>query len=532
MIEKNSRKKRFLVHDEKDLPPHYSSPEEILTLAYEFSDEAILEKEYVEQVRVTLEQFNRFGLVNFIYSPGYDHIPIQADCPLDEMSLRKKYQNKFTFGLLARDPSFKRLTISQSLLSLDELNKTLAELNDTLDYLGNFAGIYANIKEPVYQLRSIGALMKQLFMVFGINSPIHLNTNCTNHIISTNTTVINECKNGNNQTHCMLYHFLSQSDQFECAKLIESELTFSPVSLFSLMQYSQKIFHPLLILNKTRINKILSDNQFTSDLQNEYFELLEAYQGYDHIISYQDFSALAQAIYLIAPNSMLSRTFNLPYYYLIQGLYRPITDEQKLSRLILALRQAENFNYPILVQNECNLTVFNETPFAIDLIKKLKAVSLTPTPIRCYLQQPLIFPGNVEINGDCMLTGNSHSVGNFSLDVILSNNLTHLNRSIQLNIKEKNLPITTILLGKHSVEHTLSDDSEIDLAALCHAVSLPDRKALSCKSFDLPDNLFLNNCSISGVNNRDNYTFKISFFNDRVNKPCAIQLLATNTTLA
>lgn len=88
-MKKNIRNKRFLVDNKENLSPHYSTPEEILTLAYEFSDEAILEKEYVEQVRVTLEQFNRFGLANFIYSPGYDDIPIQADCPLDEMSLQK-----------------------------------------------------------------------------------------------------------------------------------------------------------------------------------------------------------------------------------------------------------------------------------------------------------------------------------------------------------------------------------------------------------------------------------------------------------
>ncbi len=159
-------------------------------------------------------------------------------------------------------------------------------------------------------------------------------------------------------------------------------------------------------------------------------------------------------------------------------------------------------------------------------------MSLTPAPIGCYLQQPLMFPGNLEIGGDCMLTGNSQSVGNFSLDLILSNNLTRLNHSIQLSIKEKNFPITTILLDKRSVEHPLSDDSDIDLSALCRAVSLLDRKALSCQSFDLPNDLFLNNCSISGVNNRVNYIFNVSFFNDRANKPCAIQLLETNTTLA
>ncbi len=49
-MKKNIRKKRFLVGNKENLSPHYGAPEEILTFAYEFSDEAILEKEYVEQV--------------------------------------------------------------------------------------------------------------------------------------------------------------------------------------------------------------------------------------------------------------------------------------------------------------------------------------------------------------------------------------------------------------------------------------------------------------------------------------------------
>lgn len=48
MIGKKLEKKRFLVNDVKNLSPLYSTPEKILTLAYEFNDEAILEKGYME----------------------------------------------------------------------------------------------------------------------------------------------------------------------------------------------------------------------------------------------------------------------------------------------------------------------------------------------------------------------------------------------------------------------------------------------------------------------------------------------------
>ncbi len=44
---------------------------------------------------------------------------------------------------------------------------------------------------------------------------------------------------------------------------------------------------------------------------------------------------------------MMGRTFDVPYYYLIKGMYRPLADEEKLNRLISAFRRAENFNYPI-----------------------------------------------------------------------------------------------------------------------------------------------------------------------------------------
>lgn len=68
--------------------------------------------------------------------------------------------------MIEDDPSFKRPTNSYSITSLDELIKISAESNDTLTSLGNFAGINANIKEPVYQLRSIGALMRSIYVIW------------------------------------------------------------------------------------------------------------------------------------------------------------------------------------------------------------------------------------------------------------------------------------------------------------------------------------------------------------------------------
>ncbi|MES2142485.1 MAG: hypothetical protein V4471_06375 [Pseudomonadota bacterium] len=529
MFKKNIRKKRFLVDDVKTLSRYYSAAEEVLTLAYEYSDEALANKDYVEQVQITLEQFNNFGLARFIYRPGFDNIPLQPGCPIDEMSLRKKYLNKFTFGLSEDDLSFKHLTNSYGVSSLEEIIETVKVLNLTLTSLGNFAGINANIKEPLYQLQAVGTLMKQIFLLFGVNSPIHLNTNCTNDIIYTNTTVTYECNNNSDDDNCLLFSFLNGSAIYECEKLIDENVNFTPFSLFSLTQYSKKIFHPLLILNETRITEILNGYQFTSELQKDYFDLLTSYQGSSHLVTYQDFSALAQAIYLIGADSMMGRTFNMPYYHLMNGMYRPLADEEKFNRLISAFRQAENFNYPILAQNDLNLTVFNDTVFKIDLARKLKVVSLTPIPVHCYLeQQPVQFKGSLQVNEDCMLIGYSQTADNFTLDIVLSNNLTEISRFINLNIKEKNKPLTTIVLGKRSVAHTLSEALELDLAALCHAVSLPDRDALKCNSFDLPENISLANCSILGINSEKDYNFTVTFFNAAADKNCIVQLLSAN----
>ncbi len=148
----------------------------------------------------------------------------------------------------------------------------------------------------------------------------------------------------------------------------------------------------------------------------------------------------------------------------------------------------------------------------------------------CYVEQPTALKGSFQVSKNCILTEHSQIVGNFTLDLVLSNNLTELNRFIELTIKEKSKPLTAVLLGKRAVVHTLSENLNVDLTALCHAVSLPERDELKCKSFDLPDDLFLVNCSVSGINVEETYNFTVNFFNDSVNKTCEVQLLSMNVS--
>ncbi|MES2142486.1 MAG: hypothetical protein V4471_06380 [Pseudomonadota bacterium] len=523
MPKKNTRKKRFLVDIKEKIPVYYSEPEEVLTIAYDYKDEeTYANKDYLEKIQIAVEEFNNFGFARLVYSPTYNEIPFNPNCPIDEISLRKKYLNKHVFGLL---PGL-YFSFMSSVCFNSPIKKYVANirryLNITPTSLPAFSVIQMDTESSVFQLRGIGVLFHEIFHLFGIKDLITLNINCTNGIYYPNR--------ANENMKNRKYIHLRRLNSFECQTVTYKNFNFTPVSLFSLQQYSRMAIHPFFILNETRITEILTGYQFTAELQKDYFDLLASYQGIAHLITYQDFSALAQAIYLIAPDSMLGRTFNVPYYHLIKGLYRPLADEEKFTRLISAFRKAENFNYPILAQDDLNVTIFNDTTFKIDLAKKLKVVSLTPAPIHCYLEKPKQFKGDLQVSNGCILTGNSQAVGNFTLDLVLNNNVTKLNRFIKLNIKEKNKPLTAILLGRRSVVYTLSENSDVDLTALCHAAALPKREELRCKSFDLPDNLSLANCSILGVNREENYNFTVIFFNAAAEKSCMVQLLSINTS--
>ena len=61
-IKRKIRKKRFLVND--NLPNFYSNKNEIIHLAYDFSEESILDLDYVEQVKIASEEFNAYNFQN------------------------------------------------------------------------------------------------------------------------------------------------------------------------------------------------------------------------------------------------------------------------------------------------------------------------------------------------------------------------------------------------------------------------------------------------------------------------------------
>ena len=135
---------------------------------------------------------------------------------------------------------------------------------------------------------------------------------CWNGILYTNISAILECKTIKNSvnSNCSKVDFLKNIEPGACSALSE-DLIISPISLFSLHQYTRKTLEPIYLINETRIIELLKEKNFTVDLQKDYFELLGKYQGYNHFATYQDISALVKSIYLSAPDSLWGQNFNL-----------------------------------------------------------------------------------------------------------------------------------------------------------------------------------------------------------------------------
>jgi hypothetical protein len=535
MPKKNSRVKRFLLDRKGELPNYYSQAGEILTLAYDYDEGVSVNKGYVEQIQIAIEQFNAFNLAKLVYRPRRE-TNLYADCPVDEKALRKEHLNQLIFSQDSEDTSeytsvFPRILATASYISnINEYRKVLQEhFNKTLISFTTFAWITAKVEDPDFQDLAVGVLFHEIIHIFGIKDLIKFDIDHVNAILYPNVTTqrICEANETRDNLNCDILKWIKHSQ----GENYTSYFKFTPLSLFSLHQYSLKTIDPLFCLNKTRVSEILTEYRFPVAMQAAYFDLLERYRGYNHVLTYQDIAVLVQAIYLIAPDSLLGRKLDLPYYYLIKGMYRPADDGENLSRLISAFRVAENFSYPILAQPDICLSVYQNSLFEIDLIKKLKIVSCDSTPVNCFFEQAILFRGDLQLSNDCILTGYGQVVGNFTLPLILSNNLTELKRFIQFTVKEKNNPKNVILLGRPSVTHTLTKHSHIDVVALCHAVALPSQDELRCTSADFPEGLALVNCSVLGIDFANAYNLTVYFSNGAVNKTCKLQLFTANDSL-
>jgi hypothetical protein len=136
------------------------------------------------------------------------------------------------------------------------------------------------------------------------------------------------------------------------------------LSPFSIQHYQIKDLAPYLSLNATRMEEILASYNCTARQKKDYFYLLNKYAGYPVVRTYQDILALAKAIYYIAPDSLAGLRFSFPNYYLIEAVYIPSQDRQKLIQLIECLRDKEAFTYPILAQKKLSFTTYLHTNFS------------------------------------------------------------------------------------------------------------------------------------------------------------------------
>ncbi|MFZ0218713.1 MAG: hypothetical protein WAL30_00685 [Candidatus Aquirickettsiella sp.] len=523
------RKKRFLLNHK--LPNFYNQKNEIIHLAYDFDEESIGNSDYVEHVQIAVEEFNACDFAKLIYRPV--HITnLNKNCSIDEFTLRKKHLNQIVFGQLNSSSKF-LLATTWTIYSFEDYIHFLRKINNTIDTWSAFAWIDANTANPKFQSNPVGILLHEIYHLFGIRDLYRLPVDCWNGILYTNITAVLACETIKKQidSNCSKLDLLKNTESGSCSAFSEA-LIVSPVSLFSMHQYSRKTLAPFYLINKTRISELLNEKHFTEDLQEDYFELLEKYQGCNHFVTYQDILALVKSIYLSAPDSLLGRNFSTPNYYSVKAVYRPLADEEKFNRLITFFKQSENFNYPILAQENLNLSVDIGTILVIDLAEKLKIVNLTPQRISCSIENPINLTGTLQLSEECILTLYSQTSAIYQVNITLKTNSTVNISCIRLTFSEKARLMDTLLLGNPSVEYRLSKPSSvIDLIGLCRAIGVPRQNNLQCISTDLPNGLFFSNCSISGMESNESYNFTVNFSNKIKNKTCRVQFLAVNNSV-
>ena len=160
-IKRKIRKKRFLVND--NLPNFYSNKNEIIHLAYDFSEESILDLDYVEQVKIASEEFNAYNFAKLTYRP-VSTTNLTMNSYIDELALRKKHLNQIVFGQFNSSSNF-LLATTWVIYSFDNYINFLKKINSTMDSWSAFAWIDANTANPKYQsIRWVFFFMK--FIIF------------------------------------------------------------------------------------------------------------------------------------------------------------------------------------------------------------------------------------------------------------------------------------------------------------------------------------------------------------------------------
>ncbi|MFZ0219331.1 MAG: hypothetical protein WAL30_03900 [Candidatus Aquirickettsiella sp.] len=498
-----------------------------LSLSYTYSKKTIKEADYIEIVEIAVENFNRLGIAILKYEPIEMGV-IASDCSLDINFLKEKYKNQFIFELNAPDTPCAN---SIPLLYMVGI-KDFQLITNKTDFISlpPFSSISCHTENRFHQRFGIGVILHEINHLIGIKQHAHAVAE-TNGILSNNIAIPN------------IDDILTNSTLLWAEKLKEVQKInsiygsgdsiwkggYTLISPFSMQHYSIKILMPFRSFNKTRISEILDEYKFTRELKDDYFYLLDNYAGIPTMYTYQDITALATAIYAFAPDSLVK--LDLPYYHLVEGIYRSVADEKKLINIIERLRKAEKFNYPIFSQDNSVLRIDENCYFEESLRDRLKIVSLKRELIQCdFLEAPRVsFP--LQLSADCILTGQSKESGDFYFNVTIKNSRQLIQRQLTLSVTEKVVK-NKVLLGNPQPSYLLQEsNASVNFIHLCQAVAYPKERSLNCSPAEITYPLDIENCFGEIKKPTEDYNFTVIFSNGEASKSCHIQLITSRVLL-
>ncbi len=527
------RKKRFLLDDKEDLKDKWASNKgELLTLTYDYSTLISEDLEYKEFIEVAVENFNRLGLARLVYQPVEMGVYLE-NCAIDRDYLKFKHRNHIVFNYYkprnAQDKIGCKVNFNHFYnAEFSGFYTAFAPDNNTT--LPPFAEIACNQQYRKFSRIFLGLIQHEFNHLFGVK---HAHTiDNTNGIFPTRKPKPADIFNPGRG----MPPLTTLLDVYNYGNYPVDNYTL--ISPFSIQHYPVDAYKEYRILNRTRISELLDSYKVSEEIKHNYFYLLDKYAGKYFVYTYQDLLALATAIYHIAPDSLVGNHFNFPNYYFVDGMYLAKEDKLKFIKMINTLKHVENFNYPLLQQENVTLMIKKDELFSKNLTDALKIVNLNNYPLSCSLQKHKV-PNLVErlsVDYDCFIHGVLELVGEYEVPVIFSQHTNKWVYSLRLlveDIKVKN----RVLLGKSHAVYLMEEGLEdfyIDLVDTCQAVAYPIEKRLSCGwvNSTLESYIPVQHCMFL-VEDTTERNLSFVFLNGEANKTCLVSfLLDVNASLA
>jgi hypothetical protein len=514
------RYKRFVLNDKLELQGLWSANTgEILELSYDYSPSVT--DFYRELIEVAVENFNRFGLARLQYRRMAMGVHF-AVCSLDSEYLKTKHKNPIIFS---EKQSFNANTTVMCRVKDNKIFYDPRFHGIFIDDKGGdnvtlppFAEIICNTAHRDFQRIGVGVILHEINHLFGVKHSHSLEE--TNGILNVNI-ARPDLNSIPKDKFSKLFSVYNYGSFFQVTN-------YTLISPFSIQHYRSKALVPYRSLNETRINELLASYSLQPQIKLDYFYLLAKYAGYPILYTYQDIAGLATAIYHIAPDSLMGKTFNFPNYFLVQGIYLPELDSLKLKGLVDALYEAEQFVYPIFAQENVTIPIELASYFRIDLYKNLKIVNLSKRVVCRLAQEDLThLPGNVTLRNDCWLSGKLERLGIFPLSIELSKKAVSTVHFLQLLVsKERENFKAKVLLGNPNTTYFMTGTTYVNIVDICQAVALPPR-SLNCQveNGSAPLIVHLERCWYLLRPDQANHSLSFIIFNGVANKTCNIQFL-------